>query len=218
MVYFIVSAVGILLDFALMMYVFFKSSSNTNHINNKANARLEDMFIKAQLPNFDKEAFYNEAFKIYKDVQIAWMDNDIERVRNVLSDEMFNTYKMQLETLKIKNQKNIMEDITLKDVYITDIKTVNEKKVIDVIMHVNCRDYIIDITNNKVLRGKKNKVWFYEYCLSYMKDSGESIDHCPNCSAKLKDGSSVKCEYCGSIINRKADKFILIDKKMISQR
>ena len=169
--------------------------------------------------NFNVQNFYNETFNIYKEVQIAWMDLDIERVRNILSDEMFNTYKMQLETLKVKNQKNMMEDINLVDVYITNIYQKNNQDVIDVIMKVTCRDYLIDINSNKVLRGEKNKVWNYEYKLSYMRTNiSNELNYCPNCGAKLSEGSSIKCSYCNAIINKETDKFILIDKKMLSQR
>lgn len=179
---------------------------------------LDYQTITEQLPNLDINDFYNQTFYIYKEIQLAWMDNDIERVRSILSDEMFNTYKMQLETLKVKNQKNMMEDITLINVYITNINKNNDKEVIDVIMIVTCRDYLIDISTSKVLRGNKNKVWTYEYKLSYMRSvEFKNIDTCPNCGSKLKDGVSVKCDFCGAIINRETDKFILIDKKMIKQ-
>lgn len=179
---------------------------------------LDNTEILNQIPNLNIDNFYKETFNIYKEVQLAWMDNDIERVRSILSDEMFNTYRMQLETLRVKNQKNIMEDITLKNVYITNIIKENNKEIIDVIMNVTCKDYLIDITTKKVLRGNKDKVWNYEYKLSYMRTIVfKNTDTCPNCGAPLNYGQSVKCEHCGTIINRETDNFVLIDKKMLKQ-
>ena len=56
------------------------------------------------------------------------MNNEIESVRSLLSDFLFNTYKTQLLTLSSKKQKNMMEDINYVDAYITNIK-----KVIDLL-------------------------------------------------------------------------------------
>ena len=186
-----------------------KNNSN----NNKDNKQLDNIEIENKFSNLDLNIF----FDIYKKIQIAWMDNDIERVRSILSDEIFNTYKMQLETLRVKNQKNIMEDISLKKVYINNITEKNNKEIIDVIMCVTCKDYLIDCATNKVLRGNKNKNCYYEYKLSFMRLFNNQTEICPNCGSTLKAGASVKCEFCGSIINRQSDNFILIDKKMIHQ-
>ena len=181
--------------------------------------KLDYQMITEQLPNLDVNNFYNEAFNIYKNIQLAWMDNDIERVRNIISDEMFNTYKMQLETLKVKNQQNIMKDIVLRKIYITSIRKENNKEIIDVIMNVTCKDYLIDINTKEVLRGDKNKICYYEYKLSYIRTTNVyEINMCPNCGSPIENGQSTKCSYCNSIITKSTDKFVLIDKKMLNQR
>ncbi len=193
------------------------TNKNYNRVTNYNKLTSDD--ILNQIPSLNIEDFYQESFNIYKEIQLAWMDNDIERVRSIISDEMFNTYKMQLETLKAKNQKNMMEDITLVDVYITNIRKQDNKEIIDVIMKVKCKDYLIDINTNKVIRGQKNKVWNYEYKLSYIRSVGfNEVNYCPNCGAPINDGQSSKCDYCGSIITKETDKFVLIDKKMLNQR
>ena len=151
-----------LIDFvALFPLAFGFAMFQINKDINSNSKSLSDEEILSKLgTNFNIQEFYDESFNIYKEVQIAWMDLDIERVRNML-----NIYKMQLETLKVKNQKNMMEDINLVDVYITNIYQKYNQDVIDVIMKVTCKDYLIDINSNKVLRGEKNKVWNYEYKL-----------------------------------------------------
>ena len=52
-----------------------------------------------------------QAYLLYKRVQEAWMNQDIESVRHLLTDEMFNMYLMQLDTLIEKREVNVMEDI-----------------------------------------------------------------------------------------------------------
>ena len=63
-------------------------------------------------PNYLK--YKQELFKIYKNVQRAWMNFDEEELRKYVTDEMFNMYSSQLETLKVKNQQNIMENMILE--------------------------------------------------------------------------------------------------------
>ena len=81
-------------------------------------------------------------------------------------------------------------------------------------------DYLVSTTNNSVVRGNKNKLNDYTYRLSFLvsKDS-KMLTNCPNCNAKLKGrGVTVKCEYCGSTINRKSSTMVLERKEMVEQR
>ena len=54
--------------------------------------------------DFNVTSFYNQIYENYKEIQIAWMKRDIDSVRHLLSDEMFNMYKMQISTLELKNK------------------------------------------------------------------------------------------------------------------
>lgn len=74
-------------------------------------------------PNLNLYEFKNEAFNIYKDVQEAWMNLDDGKIRTLTTDELYNMYSMQLDTLRVKNEKNKIE-ITYE---LTYIKSVGEK-------------------------------------------------------------------------------------------
>ena len=159
----------------------------------------------------------NESFKIYKDVQIAWMNNDLDSVRDVLSDEMFNMYKTQLLTLTTEKQKNMMEDFMFINGSIKSLKEENDELSIEVKISVSCKDYVINTETNEVVKGNKNVI-FYTYILTFVINKDVSTDKCPNCIATIdKNGKSIKCEYCGSIINRKSNKMVMTKKNIISE-
>ena len=40
---------------------------------------------------------------------------------------------------------------------------------------------------------------------------------CPNCGSEISNLSTNKCEYCGSIIGHKTDKWLLSKKEIIEQ-
>ena len=168
-------------------------------------------------PNLNLYEFKNEAFNIYKDVQEAWMNLDDGKIRTLTTDELYNMYSMQLDTLRVKNEKNIMKEINLVTASLTNLKIENNIETATVIMIVNCYDYIVD-SQNKVVRGNdKNKIEI-TYELTYIKSVGEKVNKCPNCGAEINDDNSTTCEYCRAIITRNTSKWVLSKKQSLNQR
>lgn len=168
-------------------------------------------------PNLNLYEFKNEAFNIYKDVQEAWMNLDDGKIRTLTTDELYNMYSMQLDTLRVKNEKNIMKGINLVTASLTNLKIENNIETATVIMTVNCYDYIVD-SQNKVVRGNdKNKIEI-TYELTYIKSVGEKVNKCPNCGAEINDDNSTTCEYCRAIITRNTSKWVLSKKQSLNQR
>lgn len=168
-------------------------------------------------PNLNLYEFKNEAFNIYKDVQEAWMNLDDGKIRTLTTDELYNMYSMQLDTLRVKNEKNIMKEINLVTASLTNLKIENNIETATLIMTVNCYDYIVD-SQNKVVRGNdKNKIEI-TYELTYIKSVGEKVNKCPNCGAEINDDNSTTCEYCRAIITRNTSKWVLSKKQSLNQR
>lgn len=177
-----------------------------NHITDKLNEL-----------GLTKENVLEEAYRIYVDVQKAWMEDKLESVKEIISDEIYNTYSAQLATLRIKKQQNIMDNFAYVDGFITSITSYNNCSYIRLLLCVKCKDYLISKESEKVIRGSSSIIHTYRYSLTFMISS-ETIERCPSCGAKLLErGASVKCEYCGSDINRYSKNLVLTDKKMISQ-
>ena len=81
--------------------------------------------LKEKDKNFDTENFNKEAFEIYKEIQIAWSNFEIEKIKPIISKELFEKYKEQLEKLKANKEKNIIEKIEFKKNAIIDIRIEN---------------------------------------------------------------------------------------------
>ena len=175
----------------------------------------DDIFTKYKLP--DKSVLKKDFYDIYVKIQKAWSNNDIEKARDVLSDNLFNMYKIQILTMVKKNRRNAMSDFEFVSAYINDVSVNNAVMNVEVMMEVYCKDYMIDIKTDKVLRGDSNRINHYYYLLSFTKDIEADNNICPNCGAKISSDKSVKCDYCDTIINKKSNKFVLSNKKMIKQ-
>ena len=166
------------------------------------------------------DEFKKKAFKIYKDIQEAWMNFDTDTIRKLTTDEMYNMYSSQLETLKLKHQKNIMKNIEYVDANITNIT--KEDGVISVVVYlrVKCLDYVINEKTKKTLRGKDNIRLDIQYLLVFVKSEGDNsvVETCPNCGAPVDIISSATCPYCDSTLVKNASDYVLSKKTCIRQR
>ena len=160
-----------------------------------------------------------EAFNLYKKIQFAWMNFDEEALRKCLTDEMYNMYLMQLDTLKVKNQKNIMYDIKYIGSNIKEKYEENGQETIVINMNVSCYDFIIDTRTNKVVRGSSSKVNIYNYELTFVRTKeNKQNDICPQCGAPVEANNSGVCEYCKSTLISNSYTLVMSKKKMISQK
>lgn len=171
-------------------------------------------------PTINIEEFKKQAFNIYKDIQEAWMNFDTDTIRKLTTDEMYNMYSSQLETLKLKHQKNIMKNIEYVDANITNIT--KEDGVISVVVYlrVKCLDYVINEKTKKTLRGKDNIRLDIRYLLTFVKSETDNkkVETCPNCGAPVDIISSATCPYCDSTLVKNASDYVMSKKTCIGQR
>lgn len=196
------------------MIIFFsknsKNSISLNHNNEISSDKLQNI-----LNISNKKAFLLARYQDYIDIQNAWMNFDYKKLRTKLTDELYNQYEMQLQTLKVKDEQNIMESFNYIDSMITDIKEENNQITLKIELLVSFFDYIVK--NQKVVRGSKNKRIYIHYELVYVCNR-KNQNICPHCGAKLTDKASQKCEYCGSIIVQVSKDWILSKKETKEQR
>lgn len=194
------------------------SSSNTsNNITNYKDIDAEK--INSIDKDLNIEEFKNKAFNIYKDLQTAWMEFDTDTIRKLTTDEVYNMYSSQLETLKLKKQKNIMKDIELIDAKVIDIRKENNIITVDVYLNVRCYDYVIKEATKEVVRGKDNTKLNIKYKLSFIKSAtnNNKEEKCPNCGAPVDIVSSATCPYCDSTLVKTASDYVLSKKTALGQ-
>ncbi len=186
-----------------------------NIINHKPKKYLSDETITEYIKNYNKEEFNSERFKDFVEIQNAWMEFDLETLRKKLTDELYNQYEMQLDTLKAKNEQNIMHDFKFKDLYITDIKEENDNIILTLEMTTSFYDYIVG--QGQIVRGNKKAKLHVNYEMIFICAKEPKYDTCPNCGAKINNKSSQKCEYCNSSITAIGKDWVLAKKEVLSQ-
>ncbi len=204
----------ILIVFVPIIYIKIKDSYYQKIYYAKEKKMEEEIISKY---NLDYEELKNEFYKIYIDVQNAWMNFDYDILRNNLTDELYNQYEMQLKSLEVKKEKNIMSDFILEDFNIDYLDDKNGKLTISTKMKINFYDYIVDDNNNCIRGNNKKKVTQY-YMMYFVKSIDKKVNKCPNCGAELDNAASQKCEHCGSVVSTLSNKWVLSKKQSLSQR
>ena len=157
-------------------------------------------------------------FQDYVDIQNAWMEFDYDALSNKTTNELYNQYLMQLETLKAKGQKNVMNSFTFVKGKVTNIEKTDNQLAVTVEIVTRFYDYIINQENGEILRGSNKKKVTLHYQMTFVKSTKKSIaTHCPNCGAKLKKTSTNVCEFCKTTITKESKEWLLAEKKSIGQ-
>ena len=175
---------------------------------------IDEEYIKKYIDDFNKQKFLDDAYQIYLDTQKPWCNFDTKSLRNLLTDELFNTYNMQLKALKAKKQKNIMSDFALEKIDTTAINVSNNQITMKVVLEVSFFDYVVDISNN-VLRGNKNHKVSVTYELTFVSTiNKKETKNCPSCGAPInKNSASNVCEYCNSTLVKNTYSWVLAKKE-----
>lgn len=189
----------------LIIIIILVTNSKNKGVNVKTNKLFNNINainkIKEILPDFNETQFLQQGYKIFLDIEDAWMNFNLEKVRNSITDEMFNMYESQLSSMEIKGEQNIMNGFVLRDYAITDAIKQNDNIEVKTKYVIEFYDYIIDKATGKVLRGNKlRKIRMYYEFTFVMSDKQEKVDKCPNCGAPVNVNSAGVCDYCNSKI------------------
>lgn len=128
-----------------------------NHIDKNKYPELTQLQVSAIIPGFDVIEFNFRAYQIFYDIQIAWMNFDYDKLKELITDELYNSYVMQLEALKLNNHKNTMKEFELIESHIFELKEENGLYIAKVYLEARFYDYVESIKNEMIIRGSDYK-------------------------------------------------------------
>ena len=162
----------------------------------------------------DSKEVTKELYQIFVDVQNAWMNFDYDKLKELCSDELYNSYKKDLEILKLKDGQNIMDNFNPIEMYIITVTRKDNALKVEFYLDIKFRDYVINTKSNKVIRGSKYQIMHNKYWLIYQKQDFYT-DKCPSCGEELPATGNTTCPSCNSIIINNTNKFVLVHKERI---
>jgi hypothetical protein len=218
----IISPLFFILDFIMLFILTFKTVPLLISKSNQSNMHYQQISIDEAnkiIPDFNIDEFNFKAYEIFYNVQMGWMEFDYDKLKELLTDELYNTYLMDLEALKIKNQKNVMKSFELIETKLVNLREENNQYIAKVILEVKFIDYIEDSNTHKLLRGSNTHKLDNTYELTFVRTKEDKkVDICPSCGAQVNGNVSGICEYCKSKLINNTHDWVLSKKEKISQK
>lgn len=176
--------------------------------------------VQKVIPNIDKKEFFDMAGDMYTKLQEAWMNFDYKTIRELTTDDLYNSYKTMLESLEKKKQKNIVLDIKIYNCNFTNAKNENGKYTVEVELDLAYRDYIVE-KNEKdydLVRGVVNRLDVI--CLvTFVSTGKKNTTSCPVCGGPIsKNNQSDKCKFCGNTIVKENYNWVISKKEIVKQK
>jgi predicted RNA-binding Zn-ribbon protein involved in translation (DUF1610 family) len=164
------------------------------------------------------EAFFKDQIvkAYFLEIYKAWSENNLENIRHLISENLFNNFKFWISLYQEKGVQNKLEKIDIQNIEITSIEIDKYYESITTRIFASCLDYMIN-KEGKVVAGSKKRLrefteyWTFVRRISVDKqDSKLLMRQCPSCGAPIESlGQSYVCPYCGALIHTDEFSWIL---------
>jgi predicted lipid-binding transport protein (Tim44 family) len=120
-------------------------------------------YIRRMDPAFDVKAFGETASDAFFRLQGGWTRRDLSPVSGLLTDEMRATLQADADALKAKGQINRLENISVRNVEITEAWQESGQDYVTVLFQANLLDYTTDEAGKVVSGSDAVPVKFEEF-------------------------------------------------------
>lgn len=135
-------------------------------VNPRADRTLDIMkVLGARDPAFNPVELENFARKVFVKAQAAWQERDYTRMNGLIMPAMLSGLTSKAEALKVRGEKNMMEDVQVLHVDFVHVRCPKEKegRSFTVLMTASARDYTLNERTNFVKAGSLDPQTFQEY-------------------------------------------------------
>lgn len=164
----------LILEFIMLPIIFF-SSSIVFYIQLTRRSRRSKKLMKKMMESDSAWKFKNISNTVkdgFYAIQAAWSDMDMSPAAKYMSDELYERFQTQLNWMRYKNQRNVLEKISLLKalpVAVHDDKD-NSRDCVWFYIKGRMVDYMIDTDSQMKISGKTTAATFVEYWQFVRKD------------------------------------------------
>ncbi len=162
--------------------------------------------LKERDPQFTTASFMKKAETAFFEIQQAWSDQDLSKVRRFISDGVNERFSLQIDMQKKQGIRNKMENVQVLNTKITSIESDSHFDSIHLRITAKAKDTDVDLETGKNIRDNYSGT-FVEYWSFLRKPGVQTLAGkglvegvCPNCGAHLELSDSGKCQYCDAVV------------------
>lgn len=123
-------------------------------------------------PSFDANQFLKTAQDNFFKIQGAWNKQDSNALRGLCGGELMKSWEDELGQMKLRGERNRMDNIALRESEITEVWTENGEDFITVRLHANLLDFTVDEKSGNVIRGSDSEPVQFEEFWTYSRPVG----------------------------------------------
>lgn len=162
--------------------------------------------FKAQNQTFSETTFKRKVTRAFTSIQDAWSNQDLSDVRRFLSDGVWQRFNVQFTMMKELQQKNILSNLSIKNVFIDQVESDGAFDVIHVGIEASLTDnFVCQLDASLNSGGQEHFVEYWSFIRKRGVDGKDiySVTNCPGCNAPLGETLTevAMCPYCNAVVN-----------------
>lgn len=116
-------------------------------------------------PDFKVDQFFLSVFDLYSTIANYYSKDNLKEVANLMSKELYQENVRQLDYFRRRNLQHIVQVEDYINCQILDAKIIDHNLYVTVELKLDCYDYIINRSSQRVVRGIGNKSLYSVYHL-----------------------------------------------------
>jgi predicted lipid-binding transport protein (Tim44 family)/uncharacterized Zn finger protein (UPF0148 family) len=175
---------------------------------------------------FNQQEFFQKVKTSFLEIQQAWQDQSMGRVRRYVSDSLYQRFQTQFLMMGLLEQRNELSNIQIRKVWLQGAELAGTTETLSVGITATITDKFTCKTNPQLNSGGTEtftEYWNYTRRLTSTPKAGAQSQtnefpnqapysqgkdlyrsqECPSCSAPLPDdlGERGECPYCNALVN-----------------
>ncbi len=163
---------------------------------------------------FNEAMFKTKIDNIFVKVYTSIMKQDLSEVLHFISNNLEYELQNKINTLKDNNQRQMYDELNVKDTQILNRRIEDDKEVIEVKLTSRYMDYIIDLDTGDLVSGDDSRRIEKNNILRFEKEFNTKeiglVRKCPGCGASISVNTTGKCKYCDTIFNQEEYDYVLV--------
>lgn len=166
------------------------------------------------MEKFNEAMFKTKVDNIFVKVYTSIMKGDLSTVSHFIGDSLEKTLQEKINNLKEQNQRQIYDELNVKDTQIINRIIKEDKELVEVKLISRYMDYIIDIDTGDLVSGDDSRRVEKVNILTFEKKINTKeigiVRKCLGCGASISVNTSGKCAYCDRIYDQEKYDYVLV--------
>jgi uncharacterized Zn finger protein (UPF0148 family) len=151
---------------------------------------------------------------IYDQLNAAWSSNQLEPVRGLVSDGLYDYLQYWVATYQRQGLANRMVDARITHTTMAKLARDRWYDALTVRVWAKAKDFVVRVADDHVVRGSKHRDRAYSEYWTLIRSAArrgaaKPDATCGNCGAPLKVNQAGSCEFCGAHVTAGAFDWVL---------